>query len=142
MSLYTLWAIIKEMRPKQWVKNAVIYAPLVFDRQLSDPSAILRTTAGFFIFCLLSGMVYTINDISDVEVDKIHPKKRKRPIAAGDLPVPIAVGMVIVMGLIVFPLSYLLSPFFFLISLIYFLLNLAYSEYGNASFGSFMNLSS
>lgn len=129
MSLNTIWAIIKEMRPKQWVKNAVIYAPLVFDRQLSDPSAILRTTAGFFIFCLLSGMVYTINDISDIEVDKIHPKKRKRPIAAGDLPVPIAVGMVIVMGLIVFPISYLLSPFFFLISLIYFLLNLAYSKW-------------
>lgn len=129
MILSTIRALIREMRPKQWVKNAVIYAPLVFDRQLSDPNAILRTTAGFFIFCLLSGIVYTINDISDIESDKIHPKKRNRPIASGQLPVPTAVGMVIVIGLIVFPLSYLLSPVFFAISLIYFLLNLAYSKW-------------
>ena len=121
--------LIMSMRPKQWVKNAVIYAPLVFDRQLTDLTAIFRTSVGFVIFCVLSGMVYIINDILDVEGDRIHPKKRKRPIAAGQLPLSVAVGAVTLMALVVFPVSYQLSPAFMLVALIYFLLNLAYSKW-------------
>lgn len=129
MSLSIFGALLRTMRPKQWVKNAVIYAALVFDRQLTDLNAILRTTAGFVIFCLLSGIVYIINDIIDVEADKIHPDKKKRPIASGDLPVNAAWAAVVLLLLLVLPLSYLLSAWFFIVALVYFLLNLAYSKW-------------
>lgn len=129
MSLSVIGALLRTMRPKQWVKNTVIYAALVFDRQLTDLNAILRTTAGFVIFCLLSGIVYIINDIVDVEADKIHPDKKNRPIASGDLPVNTAWAAVILLLLLVLPLSYLLSAWFFIVALVYFLLNLAYSKW-------------
>jgi 4-hydroxybenzoate polyprenyltransferase len=119
------------MRPRQWVKNSVIFAGLVFDRQLTPGnwSAILRTSLGFIIFCLLSGIVYIINDIVDVEADRQHPDKKNRPIASGELPRPVAIAAVIVLILIIFPVSYLLSPTFLLVALTYFLLNLAYSKW-------------
>ena len=76
-----LSALIKTMRPKQWAKNVVLFAALVFDRQLgfNNLPPMLRTLAGFAIFCLLSGVVYLINDIADVEADRLHPQKRNRP---------------------------------------------------------------
>ena len=129
MLFKTLKILLKEMRPKQWVKNVVIYAPLVFDRQLTNLDAILITTAGFFIFCVLSGLVYIINDILDVEADRVHPRKRNRPIASGELSITTARYAAILLGLIIFPLSYILSPLFFTVALTYFLLNLAYSKW-------------
>lgn len=129
MLFSVLGALLRTMRPKQWVKNAVIYAPLVFDRQLTDPGAILRTTAGFVIFCLLSGTVYILNDIFDLDADKVHPDKRNRPIASGRLPVSLAWLAVAFFIVLVLPLAYILSPFFFWIALAYFLLNLAYSKW-------------
>jgi 4-hydroxybenzoate polyprenyltransferase len=126
-----LRAFVRTMRPKQWTKNLVIFAALVFDRQLS-PSHIpelLRTIVGFLIFCLLSGVVYVINDISDVEADRNHPDKKHRPIAAGELPVNTAITLGAIVLAIVFPLAYLLGFEFFLVALAYFLLNLAYSKW-------------
>lgn len=122
-----LRAIIKTMRIKQWTKNAIIFAALVFDRQLLNVTAFSRTIAGFFLFCILSSTVYIINDILDVEADRQHPKKKFRPIASGQLPVPAAITAVVILLVISFPLAYILSPFFFWISLVYFLTNLAYS---------------
>ncbi|MFZ5807849.1 MAG: decaprenyl-phosphate phosphoribosyltransferase [Chloroflexota bacterium] len=126
-----LRALIKTMRPRQWVKNAFIFAALVFDRQLNPAhlNAILNTLAGFLVFCILSGLVYLINDIADVEADRKHPQKRHRPIASGKLPLPFAVGASIVLPLLIFPLSYALSPRFTLVGLAYFALNLAYSKW-------------
>jgi 4-hydroxybenzoate polyprenyltransferase len=124
-------ALIKTMRPIQWVKNGVIFAALVFDRQLglNNLPAMLRTTAGFVIFCLLSGVVYIVNDIADAEADRLHPTKRNRPIASGRLPAPLAVGVAAVILLVIFPISYVLSPAFAAVALAYFLLNLAYSKW-------------
>jgi len=129
MSFSVFNALIKTMRPKQWVKNTVIYAPLVFDRQLTDLDALLYTTAGFAIFCALSGLVYIINDIVDVEADRAHPKKRHRPIASGDLPIAVARIAAIFIAAIVLPLAFLLSPQFFIVALTYFVLNLLYSKW-------------
>ncbi len=124
-------AIIKAMRPRQWIKNLVIFAPLVFDRQLglNNLPPMLRTLAGFIIFCLLSGVIYIINDIADVEADRSHPDKCKRPIASGQLPIHIARFIAIAFLAIIFPISYLLSPSFAVIALAYLLLNLAYSKW-------------
>jgi 4-hydroxybenzoate polyprenyltransferase len=126
-----LFALIKTMRPRQWVKNGVIFAALVFDRQLglNNLPALYRTFAGFIIFCLLSGVVYIINDISDVEADRKHPDKRRRPIASGALSIPVAWSAVLILLLVIFPASYLLSPSFALVALIFFVVNLAYSKW-------------
>jgi 4-hydroxybenzoate polyprenyltransferase len=125
--------LFKTMRPRQWAKNAVIFAALVFDEQfLPTPEnlpAILRTAAGFVIFCLLSGVVYIINDIADAEADRQHPDKRKRPIASGKLPISTAWAAAGGLVLLLFPISYLLSSTFFFIALAYFLQNLAYSKW-------------
>ncbi len=123
--------IIRAMRPKQWAKNIVIFAALVFDRQLGFNNLIpmLRTFLGFMIFCLLSGVVYLINDIVDVQADRQHPQKSKRPIASGELAIPAAKAVIIFLLLILFPLAYLLSPAFFVVSMMYLLLNLAYSKW-------------
>lgn len=71
------------MRPKQWIKNLLVLAALVFSKNLLDGAALLRSLAAFGIFCLLSGAVYIINDLVDRESDRLHPEKRRRPIAAG-----------------------------------------------------------
>lgn len=129
MFMSSLSALIKTMRPRQWAKNVFIFAAIVFDRQLSPNNlpAILTTIAGFIIFCLLSGVVYVINDIADIEADRKHPDKRNRPIASGRLPVSVARSFAIILLVLLFPLSYLLSPQFCIIALVYLLLNLAYS---------------
>ncbi len=120
-------ALLKTMRPKQWPKNGFLLVGLIFDKQLFYPPSVARILAGFVLFCLLSSAVYIINDLSDVEADRQHPKKRFRPIACGQLPVGTARLAVILILLVIFPLSYLLSPAFALISLVYLLLNVVYS---------------
>jgi 4-hydroxybenzoate polyprenyltransferase len=126
-----LTALIKTMRPRQWPKNAFILAAVVFDRQLSlsNPNALLRSLAGFALFCLLSSAVYIMNDLADVEADRAHPRKRSRPIASGRLPVKVAVAAAAVLLLIALVGAYLLSPGFLAIAAAYFLTNVAYSKW-------------
>ena len=125
----TLRALIKTMRPQQWLKNILIFAALVFDGKLGVIPDLVRTFIGFLLFCLVSSSVYIINDLADVEADRLHPKKRYRPIAAGVLPVSVARSAAVVIVGLSFPLAYLLSPSFALVLLSYFLLNLAYSKW-------------
>src|SRR5271157_5073825 len=83
-------ALIKTMRPRQWTKNIFVFAALVFDKQLFHRVAFLQTLAGFFLFCLISSSVYIFNDIVDIEADRQHPEKKKRPIPSGQLPLGVA----------------------------------------------------
>jgi len=122
-------ALIKTMRLHQWLKNVLIFTALVFDGQLGNVPALLRTSIGFLLFCLISSTVYIINDIADVEADRQHPRKRNRPIASGVLPVSVAWVAAVVIVCLSFPLAYLLSPTFALVLMVYFLLNLAYSKW-------------
>jgi 4-hydroxybenzoate polyprenyltransferase len=124
-------ALIKAMRPRQWMKNLIIYAPLVFDRQFNPDHLpdIARTTVGFIIFCLVSGVVYLTNDIADLEADRKHPDKRNRPIASGALPVKTATVAAILILVIVLPLAFWLSFNFFVVTLAYLFLHLAYSKW-------------
>lgn len=78
-------ALIKTIRPHQWVKNVFVAAPLVFARHLTEPDYLWRTGVAVLVFSLLSGAVYAFNDVHDVEADRAHPKKKDRPIAAGHL---------------------------------------------------------
>ncbi|HMD87576.1 MAG TPA: decaprenyl-phosphate phosphoribosyltransferase [Anaerolineaceae bacterium] len=124
-----LKALIKSMRPRQWTKNAFVLAAIVFDRQLEHPTALIRSIAGVILFCLLSGCVYLINDIMDVEADRQHPFKRERPIASGQLPIRVAIIAAVVILAVTFPIAYYLSADFALIALAYLLTNLAYSKW-------------
>lgn len=85
-----IYALLKTMRPKQWVKNIFVFAALVFDEKLFQPPFLLRTAAAFVLFCLISGTVYIINDIADREKDRQHPTKRNRPLASGRLSLQVA----------------------------------------------------
>ena len=124
-------ALLQSMRPRQWPKNAFVLAAVVFDRQLSlaNPIPLFRSLLGFTLFCFLSSAVYILNDISDIEADRQHPRKRERPIASGRLSKNAARGAAFGLLLITFPTAYLLSPYFFLVALAYFLLNMAYSRW-------------
>lgn len=125
-----LTALIKTMRPRQWVtKNIFIFAALVADKQLFKPEAFLRTLAGFALFSLISSCVYIINDLADVEADRQHPEKKNRPIASGKLPVGVAVTAAVLFVAITFVLAYLLTPSLLAVIGGYFIINLAYSKW-------------
>ena len=125
----TLRALLVSMRPKQWMKNVLIFTALIFDEKLLDLQAFLVTCAGFILFSLVSSSVYLLNDITDVEADRQHPKKKNRPIASGDLNISTARWAVVVLLLVAIPLAYILSPGFCLLLLIYLVLNLSYSRW-------------
>jgi 4-hydroxybenzoate polyprenyltransferase len=133
MPLKVFLALLKTMRPQQWAKNGFIFAALIFDGQLwpltpsTNLPAFLRTFGGFVLFCLLSSTVYIINDLTDIEADRQHPKKRLRPLPSGQLSKSVALVSVAVFLIIVFPLAYLLKPEFAAVSLVYLVVNLAYS---------------
>lgn len=115
------------MRPKQWTKNVFIFAALLFDIKLLDVTYVGRTTLAFILFCILSGSVYLINDLTDIDRDRQHPVKRNRPLASGGLSKSWAVSAAIVLPIIALSLSFLLQPLFGLIALVYFVIQLFYS---------------
>lgn len=121
-------ALIKTVRPHQWVKNLFVVAPLAFSKHLLDPQYVAWSALAFGIFSLLSGSVYLVNDIFDIEKDKVHPKKRLRPIPSGELSLGAArtaAALLIVLALVASIASFGLP--FFACATTYLLLNLAYS---------------
>lgn len=115
------------MRPKQWTKNALIYAGLVFDGQLFRADSFLRVTLSFVLLCLAASTVYIINDLFDIERDKQHPKKRYRPLPSGQLPVPLAIAAAVILPIVTIGIALLYSPYFAVILIIYIGLNILYS---------------
>ncbi|HXI28325.1 MAG TPA: decaprenyl-phosphate phosphoribosyltransferase [Vicinamibacterales bacterium] len=83
--------LLYSLRPGQWSKNLVIFAGLLFGLRLFDPDAVLAAVGAFVVFCVLSGVVYLVNDVADRETDRRHPLKAHRPIASGALPVSLAI---------------------------------------------------
>lgn len=122
-----LSAIFKTIRLEQWTKNLFIFAGLIFSGNLIYPKAIFKSITAFFIFCFLSGAVYIFNDIMDIEKDRSHPKKSKRPIANGQISILQALFLFIIIISIFIPLSFALKINFGLVSLGYLTLNILYS---------------
>ncbi|UUZ81749.1 UbiA prenyltransferase family protein [Paenibacillus sp. P26] len=115
------------MRPKQWTKNLLVFAALLFSFGQLDVRNLLVTLAGFLLFCFISGRVYILNDYIDREADRVHPVKRLRPIASGRLNPKTALsfgGFLLVLSL---GLAYLLQPLFSLLLLLFFVINVSYS---------------
>ncbi|MFN8529619.1 MAG: decaprenyl-phosphate phosphoribosyltransferase [Anaerolineae bacterium] len=122
-----LIGLFKTMRPKQWTKNAIVFAGLVFDGQLFHPDPFLRVLICFFLFCFLSGAVYVINDLVDIERDRAHPTKRNRPLPSGKLPVPFAIGGAVVILVLVFVIALVMRWQFAVVLATYLVLQLLYS---------------
>ena len=120
-------ALIEELRPWQWTKNLLVFAGVLFSRQVGDPHLLLRAGAGFVAFSLLSGTVYLINDLADVEADRRHPRKRNRPIASGRLPAAAGWAFAVPLLGLVLAISVWLGTGFSIVVWSYFALNLAYS---------------
>lgn len=120
--------VVRAMRPHQWVKNLFVLAPLVFAKQALEVGHFLGAALAFAVFSILSGCVYILNDIVDVENDRLHPSKRHRPIAAGRLPIAAARTALAVLLVGSMVLSFALLPVSFAaLGLSYFALNVAYS---------------
>ncbi len=84
-------ALLKLMRPHQWAKNALLFVPLIVGHQLGNPALLLAAFLGFLAFSAAASSVYIVNDLVDIESDRQHPRKRKRPLAAGNVKIPVAV---------------------------------------------------
>jgi decaprenyl-phosphate phosphoribosyltransferase len=122
-----LRSLIITLRPWQWIKNLFVVAPLVFSSQLFSISMDLRFLAGFIIFSLISSAVYGINDIADLEKDRNHPFKKKRPLASGAISPRVVLTTVALILAGVLPLAWIVGRLFFITSLLYLVLNLFYS---------------
>jgi len=120
-------ALLQALRPKQWTKNLLVFAGIVFAQHASDPALLLRAAAGFVAFSLLASSVYIVNDLKDVEADRLHPKKRHRPIASGALSPVVAWTIVPVLLLIVAVIAAWLGFGFLLVLAAYLASNVAYS---------------
>ncbi len=122
-----LLSLLRLLRPAQWSKNVFLFAGLVFGHKLEDTGAILAAIAGFVCFCVLSSAVYVVNDIHDREEDRLHPRKRLRPIASGTVSAGLAAvyaGVLLAAGL---ALSWVLGPGFFILGFLYLGLQMAYT---------------
>jgi 4-hydroxybenzoate polyprenyltransferase len=121
--------IFSSLRPKQWTKNLILYAGLLFSEKslMLTSQGWLWATAGFMIFCGLSGSVYLLNDLTDIEKDRLHPEKCNRPIASGDLSIKEAKATLIILLIGCLIAAWNISGLFFSTALAYFMLNLAYS---------------
>src|SRR6195256_3990347 len=119
--------LLKLMRPRQWIKNAFVLAPLVFAREFTDPGAIANALTAFALFCVASSAGYILNDIHDIERDRTHPSKRhSRPLAAGTVSMRPAIGLLIVCYCVLFIGLFWSFPTMLAI-LAYVLLNVAYT---------------
>lgn len=122
--------ILRLLRPRQWVKNLAIFAALLFSgRIFFNITALERDIFGFFIFCALSSSIYIINDMYDIEKDRLHPFKKFRPLANNEVPLNLAAGLAILLSLVPLLLSYFINAGFFLLAFVYLLLHLSYSAF-------------
>jgi 4-hydroxybenzoate polyprenyltransferase len=128
----TALSLFVSLRPSQWTKNLIVFAALLFGQRGTAPAflvpeAIGQALAAFGIFCVLSGVVYLINDVADREKDRVHPLKRRRPIAAGAVSPGTALAAAAVLGVGGLATAYALRPAFALVSLAYVSLLALYS---------------
>src|SRR6188768_2555368 len=106
------WNVIRSLRPEQWTKNLIIFGGLLFGQRLFDFRSVVLATAGFAVFCALSGVVYLLNDVADRDADRRHPLKRRRPIASGELATSTALVAAGIIGIAALAVSFALHTEF------------------------------
>jgi len=115
------------LRPKQWIKNLFVFAALVFSHHLFEWDYAKSSLLGFALFCATASTIYIINDILDRDRDRLHPKKKHRPIASGNISVPSAITTAILILGVAIPFSFDLPYKFGFCLAFYFIMNLSYS---------------
>ena len=123
----TLVFLIRSARPRQWLKNLALFAPLIFTGGLFDPKLFWRVALAAVLFSLVASAIYLFNDVVDAPADRLHPFKQKRPIASGRLPVSTALFTAVVLAFVGLVGADSLSGFFFLAVLGYIGLHFAYA---------------
>jgi 4-hydroxybenzoate polyprenyltransferase len=119
--------LLRMLRPAQWSKNFFLFAGLVFGRRLSDPGSVALALAAFACFCLLSSSVYIFNDIHDREEDRLHPRKRCRPVASGEVSPAAAAVYASALAAAGLATAWLLSPGLAIVGIAYLALQTAYT---------------
>lgn len=119
--------IIKEIRVYQWVKNLLLFLPILLAHTLGNVTDLTNVVIGFFSFSISASFVYVLNDLLDLDSDRSHPRKKKRPLASGDLPIQIGIALVPLLLIIGIGLSFFLSPKFQFILFSYIIITTAYS---------------
>ena len=124
-----LIALFKTVRPRQWLKNLALYGALIFTGMLYQKGAFGLVTSAFFVFILLSSVTYIFNDLLDVRTDRLHPFKKNRPIASGELPIPVA--LIAIAGGVFIGLNwaYSLNFYFFVSCLVYLVVQVLYTGF-------------
>ncbi len=120
--------ILRLLRPRQWVKNFAIFAAVTFTGELFNPVAVFPVIVGFLTFCAVSSATYIINDIFDIKNDKMHPFKKFRPLAHGDVDVKLAGALAAFLIVSSLFLAIMVNPTFFLFIIVYLLLQILYSS--------------
>ena len=122
-----LFSLLRQLRPKQWTKNLLVFAALLFSIKMATLTMVIQGVLGFILFCAVSSVVYILNDYADIEADRMHPEKCKRPMASGALNPSwtLLFGGILLMASLI--LSWLTEPSFFLVLVLYFFLNVAYT---------------
>jgi 4-hydroxybenzoate polyprenyltransferase len=119
--------LLTSLRPREWTKNLLVFAGLLFGRRLFDERAVVEAVAAFVVFCALSGVVYLVNDIADRESDRQHPLKARRPIASGALPMATAAAAAVALGAVALAASAAIGPRFAGVAAAYLALQFLYS---------------
>ncbi len=122
-------AILRLLRIKQWTKNIFVFAALVFSKQLLNPDSVLLSLRAFFAFSFTASLVYVMNDVADRERDRLHPKKRFRPIASGEISLRSAFVIAAILLALIAVFVYNLDWHFTICLVVYLVMNLAYSFY-------------
>jgi len=122
-----LAAVIKSARPYHWIKNLVVFAALIFAKEFADPTSIFLAVKGFVAFCLAASGIYYLNDIADLDKDRLHPVKSGRPIASGQIPLRTAWATAVILLLAGILVGMSVGPAFLVYFGLYILLNIAYN---------------
>ncbi len=118
---------VRTLRVYQWAKNLLVFAAIIFAGELLNTTAIINSLLAFVSFCLAASSTYILNDLIDIEKDRLHPEKSKRPIANGEVSIHIAVVLSLVLAVLSLILAYILGPGFIAILLVYVFLTVSYS---------------
>ena len=125
--MISITGLLISVRPKQWIKNLFIFAPLLFSKQILDASSVLKAVFGFIIFCVAAGAIYLFNDVKDREEDQRHTLKKLRPIASGQMSVGAAVCKAVGLGILALAFAFILNPNFFCVVGGYVVLQILYN---------------
>ncbi len=122
-----IYSLFEALRPAQWIKNLNLFAAAILNGQLTNSEVFLKSTGAFVVFCLLSSSSYLINDLVDIKSDRLHPTKKNRPLARGDVPESLAVVAAFILLILGLFLALFINPGFLLISLLFIILQYSYS---------------